>query len=104
MPASGKEESGRFYVTCFCIIDPRLWTHAVVCCPFLDCCRDEIFQVIEADIPMNEGGAGYAPFSVRMLLQYNVLDNFDQIRTISGMASKEFRRVLVAACDRRWLQ
>jgi len=50
---------------------------------------DEIFRIIEADIPMNEANTGYSSFSVRMLLQYSVLDTFDQIQAISGMASKE---------------
>eukprot|EP00967_Tisochrysis_lutea_P098493 scaffold145531_cov23-Tisochrysis_lutea.AAC.2 len=40
---------------------------------------------------MNEANTGYSSFSVRMLLQYSVLDTFDQIQAISGMASKENR-------------
>jgi dynein heavy chain len=60
--------------------------------------RDEIFKLIEADIPMNDTNTGYAPFSVRMLLQYSVLDTFDQIQSISGMASKEYRCVCVRLC------
>lgn len=51
---------------------------------------DEIFQLVEADIPLNDDGSGYAPFSVRMLLQYNVLDKIEQIQTISSYASKEY--------------
>lgn len=53
--------------------------------------RDEIFRLIEADVPPNESGTGYSPFSVRMLLQYSVLDTFDQIQAISSTASKEYR-------------
>lgn len=30
---------------------------------------EQIFKVIDADIPPNDNGVGYAPFSVRMLLQ-----------------------------------
>ncbi|KAF5838995.1 dynein heavy chain, N-terminal region 2-domain-containing protein [Dunaliella salina] len=40
---------------------------------------DEIFRIIEADIPMNEAGTGYSSFSVRMLLQYSVLDTLEGI-------------------------
>ncbi len=30
---------------------------------------EQIFKIIDADIPPNDNGVGYAPFSVRMLLQ-----------------------------------
>ncbi len=54
-------------------------------------CRDEIFKVIDADIPLTEDGSTFTPFSVRVLLQYSALDQLEQISTISGMASKEYR-------------
>ena len=37
-------------------------------------------QIIDADIPPGETGLGFAPFSVRMLLQYNALDKYEQIQ------------------------
>ncbi|KAG2451278.1 hypothetical protein HYH02_003884 [Chlamydomonas schloesseri] len=51
---------------------------------------EQIFKLIDADIPPNDNGVGYAPFSVRMLLQYNALDRYEPIQTISGVASKEY--------------
>ena len=51
---------------------------------------NEIFQLIEADIPMTEDGSGFTPFSIRMLLQFDVLDKVDKIQSVSGLASKEY--------------
>ncbi|KAG2501733.1 hypothetical protein HYH03_000233 [Edaphochlamys debaryana] len=51
---------------------------------------EQIFKLIDADIPPNDNGVGYAPFSVRMLLQYNALDRYEPIQAISGVASKEY--------------
>eukprot|EP00798_Chlamydomonas_sp_ICE-L_P012761 gene12761-16012_t len=51
---------------------------------------EEIFTLIDADIPPNDDGTGFAPFFVRMLLQYNILDKMEQIQTVSSYASKEY--------------
>lgn len=50
----------------------------------------EIFTLVDADIPENDVGTGFAPFSVRMLLQYSALDKLEQIQTVSQFASKEY--------------
>lgn len=41
---------------------------------------EEIFGLIDANIPPSDDGTGFAPFSIRMLLQYNVLDKLEQIQ------------------------
>lgn len=51
---------------------------------------EEIFKMIDADIPLNEEGTGFEPFNVRALLQYNVLDQMERIQTVSSVASKEY--------------
>jgi dynein heavy chain len=66
--------------------------------PLLPPRRQEIFNLLEADIPQdsslpveNEDGTGFAPFSVRQLMEFGLLDHMEQVQTISGMASKEYR-------------
>jgi hypothetical protein len=46
--------------------------------------------MIDAEVPMNDEGTGLLPFSVRMLLQYNVLDKLEDIQTLGVTASKEY--------------
>ena len=55
-------------------------------------------QLIDADIPLNEQGTGFAPFFVRMLLQYDILDKMEAIQTVSMMASKEYSLEKVSGC------
>eukprot|EP00201_Polytomella_parva_P020499 CAMPEP_0175042260 /NCGR_PEP_ID=MMETSP0052_2-20121109/2450_1 /TAXON_ID=51329 ORGANISM="Polytomella parva, Strain SAG 63-3" /NCGR_SAMPLE_ID=MMETSP0052_2 /ASSEMBLY_ACC=CAM_ASM_000194 /LENGTH=3805 /DNA_ID=CAMNT_0016305023 /DNA_START=33 /DNA_END=11446 /DNA_ORIENTATION=+ len=50
----------------------------------------EMFRIMDADIPLNDAGTSYAPFSIRMLLQYNALDKLEAIQSISMTASKEY--------------
>ncbi|KXZ55711.1 DHC8 protein [Gonium pectorale] len=64
---------------------------------------EQIFKLIDADIPPNDNGVGYAPFSVRMLLQYNALDRYEPISAISGVASKEYSlEKVLEKMDKDW--
>ena len=38
--------------------------------------------MIEAEVPLNDDGTAFLPFSIRMLLQYNILDKLEQIQTV----------------------
>ena len=55
---------------------------------------EQIFKLIDADIPPNDNGVGYAPFSVRMLLQYNALDRCEPISVRWESMSKSTRQEL----------
>ena len=55
-----------------------------------ECHSPSSLQMIEADIPLNEEGTAFTPFSVRMLLQSSILDKLEPLQTIGVVASKEF--------------
>eukprot|EP00879_Flechtneria_rotunda_P022627 GHRR01023894.1.p1 GENE.GHRR01023894.1~~GHRR01023894.1.p1 ORF type:complete len:968 (+),score=348.72 GHRR01023894.1:492-3395(+) len=49
----------------------------------------EIFDIIKADIPPTETGEGLGPFSIRHLLQYDLLEQLDKLQVVGAAASKE---------------
>ncbi|KAI8468855.1 MAG: dynein heavy chain, N-terminal region 2-domain-containing protein [Monoraphidium minutum] len=50
---------------------------------------EEVFALIGAEIEPNEGGTGFAPFSIRYLLQFDLLDKLERLQAIGAQASKE---------------
>ncbi|KAF6263196.1 dynein heavy chain 8 [Scenedesmus sp. NREL 46B-D3] len=50
---------------------------------------DEIFDIIGADIGTGEDGTGFPPFSIRQLLQFDLLEQLDKLQVVGAAASKE---------------
>eukprot|EP00882_Tetradesmus_deserticola_P029870 GHRQ01033497.1.p1 GENE.GHRQ01033497.1~~GHRQ01033497.1.p1 ORF type:complete len:381 (+),score=198.64 GHRQ01033497.1:102-1244(+) len=49
----------------------------------------EMFDIIGADIASGEDGTGFAPFSIRQLLQFDLLEQLDKLQVVGAAASKE---------------
>ena len=75
MSARGKEYLGQLY-------HGDLNFTLKACQLSLACNPSPHLQMIEAEVPLNDDGTAFLPFSIRMLLQYNILDKLEQIQTV----------------------